>query len=276
MHKTRLNDPVHVVHGDERSARRLPPVGLRGLPRRLRQRPRSEALRAVRASRQHGQSADRRSRRSPRHESGHPLAHRFTRSIPTSQCMVCHMHQPNMFMNSSWATPCGTTSRTRRHVAGEAEVSDDRRRSARSSSAIPRARRRAANGRISTSCNSVSELNPTLHDTQFADYHGHGWNFRAVFKRDRHGNLLDAEGAAVERRRSAEIPEGRPHGLDPHGQGHALRRLPLLAGQPWQRLYLRRGRRRRSRSPALTAMARRSSYPTLRTSGPAARPRART
>ena len=37
-------------------------------------------------------------------------------------------------------------------------------------------------------------MNPKLKDTQFADYHGHGWNFRAVFKRDRDGNLLDAEG----------------------------------------------------------------------------------
>ena len=34
----------------------------------------------------------------------------------------------------------------------------------------------------------------SLQDTQFADYHGHGWNFRAVFKRDRKGNLLDADG----------------------------------------------------------------------------------
>ena len=44
---------------------------------------------------------------------------------------------------------------------------------------------------------AVSEMNPTLKDTQFADYHGHGWNFRAIFKRDRKGNLLDAEGAVV-------------------------------------------------------------------------------
>ncbi len=36
----------------------------------------------------------------PKHESGHPLTHRFTRSIPTSQCMVCHMHQPNVFVNT--------------------------------------------------------------------------------------------------------------------------------------------------------------------------------
>jgi hypothetical protein len=43
----------------------------------------------------------------------------------------------------------------------------------------------------------VSALNPKLKDTQFADYHGHGWNFRAVFKRDRHGTLLDKDGKAV-------------------------------------------------------------------------------
>jgi len=33
-------------------------------------------------------------------ESGHPLTHTLTRSVPTSQCMICHMHQPNMFVNS--------------------------------------------------------------------------------------------------------------------------------------------------------------------------------
>src|SRR5438105_8360972 len=36
----------------------------------------------------------------------------------------------------------------------------------------------------------VAELNPQLKNTQFADYHGHGWIFRAVFKKDRKGNLL--------------------------------------------------------------------------------------
>jgi hypothetical protein len=43
----------------------------------------------------------------------------------------------------------------------------------------------------------VAELNPQARHTQFADYHGHGWNFRAIYKRDRHGNLLDASGNQV-------------------------------------------------------------------------------
>ncbi len=36
----------------------------------------------------------------PRGEPGHPLRHAFTRAIPTSQCMSCHMHQPNSFVNT--------------------------------------------------------------------------------------------------------------------------------------------------------------------------------
>ncbi len=44
----------------------------------------------------------------------------------------------------------------------------------------------------------VNQYNDEMQDTQFADYHGHGWNFRAIFKRDRKGNLLDDEGSIVE------------------------------------------------------------------------------
>ena len=32
-------------------------------------------------------------------ERGHPITHQFTRAIPTSQCMSCHMHQGNLFVN---------------------------------------------------------------------------------------------------------------------------------------------------------------------------------
>ena len=36
----------------------------------------------------------------PKDEPGHPIRHEFTRAIPSSQCMICHMHQPNMFVNT--------------------------------------------------------------------------------------------------------------------------------------------------------------------------------
>jgi hypothetical protein len=37
------------------------------------------------------------------------------------------------------------------------------------------------------------EFNKNLTRTQFADFHGHGWIFRAVFKRDRRGEFLDVD-----------------------------------------------------------------------------------
>jgi hypothetical protein len=43
----------------------------------------------------------------------------------------------------------------------------------------------------------TTDVNPKAKTTQFADYHGHGWNFMAVFKRDRKGNLLDANNKKV-------------------------------------------------------------------------------
>ena len=48
-----------------------------------------------------------------------------------------------------------------------------------------------------SSSRTSSSLNSQAKNTQFADYHGHGWNFMAVYKRDRKGNLLDADGNIV-------------------------------------------------------------------------------
>ena len=43
----------------------------------------------------------------------------------------------------------------------------------------------------------VSELNPGLKHTQFADYHGHGWVFRAIFKKDKKGTLMDQDDVPI-------------------------------------------------------------------------------
>jgi hypothetical protein len=130
-------------------------------------------------------------------ESGRPLEHSFTRAIPTSQCMICHMHQPNMFMNSylgytMWDYESDAPFMWPREQqypshARQREVLDRN-----PEGAAPRGKWADV-----AFLKMVSELNPQLNDTQFADYHGHGWNFRAVFKRDRAGNLLDADGETV-------------------------------------------------------------------------------
>ncbi len=80
--------------------------------------------------------------------------------------------------------------------------------------------------------NNITDLNPRLTRTQFADFHGHGWVFRAVYKQDRKGNLLDAKSAVVAPRRSAAVREGGPPQRHPSRKGHALHGLPLQAGRP--------------------------------------------
>jgi hypothetical protein len=130
-------------------------------------------------------------------KSGHPLQHGFTRAIPSSQCMICHMHQPNIFVNSFYGfimwdyesdAPSMWPEKQKYPTAAEAREILNR-----------NPEEAAIRGKWSEPefLNNVSELNPQLKDTQFADYHGHGWNFRAVYKRDRKGGLLDKDGKAV-------------------------------------------------------------------------------
>jgi len=131
-------------------------------------------------------------------EKGHPLQHVFTRAIPTSQCMNCHMHQPNIFLNSflgytMWDyesdAPAMWPEKQKYPTAEEVRAVTDR----NPEGAAPKGKWADLDF-----LRNVYDLNPTLKDTQFADYHGHGWNFRAIFKRDREGNLLDADGAIVD------------------------------------------------------------------------------
>src|SRR5206468_6107289 len=44
---------------------------------------------------------------------------------------------------------------------------------------------------------NVRDLNPHLRHTQFADFHGHGWVYKAVYKKDRKGNFLDHRGEVI-------------------------------------------------------------------------------
>ncbi len=133
----------------------------------------------------------------PKGESGHPLQHTFSRAIPSSQCMICHMHQPNMFMNTYLGYTMWDYESDAPHMWPEQQQYPDSHTIRKINERNPEAA--AARGKWADVefLKTVSALNPQLSDTQFADYHGHGWNFRAVFKRDRKGNLLDAAGNLV-------------------------------------------------------------------------------
>jgi len=163
----------------------------------------------------------------PVKEKGHPLQHVFTRAIPTAQCMNCHMHQPNIFLNSylgytMWDyesdAPKMWPEKQKYPTATEVRAVNDR----NPEGAAPRGKWADIDF-----LRNVYDLNPELKDTQFADYHGHGWNFRAIFKRDREGNLLDADGKIVspddpEKWRKAGEGKFVPPGVNPGKTVHLM------------------------------------------------------
>lgn len=197
IHKTRLNDPFmwfmgtndqpgdyrhsgcagcHVVYANDRDPRHAGPYSFAG----------------------HDGKSETRDPTIPKDRSGHPLKHQFTRAIPTSQCMTCHMHQPNIFLNSM----LGYTMWDYEPDAPKMFPTKQKYPSPEEEHAIlmrnpEEAAIRGKWGDVDF-LKKVWELNPELKDTQFADYHGHGWNFRAIFKRDRKGNLLDASGRKID------------------------------------------------------------------------------
>ncbi|HSN21943.1 MAG TPA: hypothetical protein VLS49_14775 [Usitatibacter sp.] len=207
----------------------------------------------------------------PRAEAGHPLRHEFTRAIPSSQCMVCHMHQPNVFVNSFYGTimwdyesdaPAMWPKKQKYPTAEEARRILDRN---------PEEAATRGNWGDPKFSENVSSLNPKLKDTQFADYHGHGWNFRWVFKRDRRGALLDKDGHVVAdddpRKFSKAVHLTSIHldmgfvcvdchfAQDMHGNGH-------IYGEVADAIEI----------DCADCHGTVDRYPTLRTSGPAARP----
>ncbi|MDZ7345099.1 MAG: NapC/NirT family cytochrome c [candidate division KSB1 bacterium] len=113
----------------------------------------------------------------PKNEPGHPVAHRLTLSVPVSQCLTCHYHQGNgalgTYLGAMW---------------WDQETDADKILS-------PGAKR---DEQISEAKRQQLYLeNHTYKDAQIADWHGHSWNFRKVYKMDRYGNLLDAKGNKV-------------------------------------------------------------------------------
>lgn len=130
-----------------------------------------------------------------RDESGHPLRHVFTRSIPSSQCMTCHVH-PGTNMLTTYYGYTWWDNETDGEVM---YPSDGRQRSPASREEIRQrnpeeSAQRGLWGDVDFLQKIGSpEFNAQLKQTRFADFHSHGWVFRAVFKQDRKGNLLDAD-----------------------------------------------------------------------------------
>jgi hypothetical protein len=135
----------------------------------------------------------------PKNEAGHPIKHQLTSQIPTSQCMVCHMHPgTNMvatYLGMTWWDNESDGAKLypqQQHNPSPAEEREKLQRNPEGSSV------RGLWSELEFLAGTGTEqFNNGLTNTQFGDFHGHGWLFRKVYKRDRKGNLLDAAGQLV-------------------------------------------------------------------------------
>lgn len=110
----------------------------------------------------------------PRGESGHPLLHQLTRSVPLSQCMTCHHHQGN----GALTTYAGTVWHDQETEVETLAALD----------ALP-----GGAGQP-----SLAASNDQFRQIQWGDFHGHKWNFRKVFWTDRRGFMLDRDRKRIE------------------------------------------------------------------------------
>ena len=132
-------------------------------------------------------------------QSGHPIRHEFTRSIPSSQCMVCHIHPGTNMVATYFGYTWWDNEIDGSHMWPAAQAHPDAEERSRTEARNPEGS--AVRGLWANldflEKTGTPAFNQQLERTQFADFHSHGWIFRAVFKHNRKGTLLDAQDKPV-------------------------------------------------------------------------------
>ncbi len=135
----------------------------------------------------------------PKNESGHPVEHRFAKGngIPTSQCIVCHVHPGTTVLNSFPGFMWYDEETDAELIYPKKEKRNTAEEEVQSYMSNPN--QSAARNLLSDPAflANLTELNTLTKHAQFADFHGHGWAFKAVFRRDRKGNYLDHKGEQI-------------------------------------------------------------------------------
>ncbi|HKV25196.1 MAG TPA: hypothetical protein VJN93_11450 [Candidatus Acidoferrum sp.] len=132
-------------------------------------------------------------------EPGHPIRHVFTRSIPSSQCMVCHVHPGTNMLTTYFGLTWWDNEMDgdKMYPAKQRNPTEEQRYQSFLRNPEGAAVRGLWSDEKFLDNLGSPEFNAKLKTTQFADFHGHGWVFRSVFKHDRHGNWLDKEGNII-------------------------------------------------------------------------------
>ncbi|HTB92498.1 MAG TPA: hypothetical protein VK728_06680 [Candidatus Sulfotelmatobacter sp.] len=132
-------------------------------------------------------------------EPGHPIKHTFTRAIPSSQCMICHIHPgTNMvttYFGLTWWD--NEIDGDKMYPPGQRNPSEEERYQIALKNPEAAAPRGLWGEDKFLEQTGSPEFNAKLKTTQFADFHGHGWVFRGVYNHDRKGNWLDKDGQPI-------------------------------------------------------------------------------
>ena len=131
---------------------------------------------------------------------GHPIKHTFTRSIPSSQCMVCHMHPGTNMLTTYFGLTWwdNEIDGERMYPAKQKNPSEEDRYQSSLRNPEGAAVRGLWGEEKFLDQTGSPEFNQQLKTTQFADFHGHGWVYRGVYAHDRKGNWLDKSGARID------------------------------------------------------------------------------
>src|SRR3984957_11760599 len=128
-------------------------------------------------------------------EPGHPIRHAFTRAIPSSQCMICHIHPGTNMVTTYFGLTWWDNE-----IDGDKMYPPEQRNPSeeeRYRAALKNPEGAAARGLWGEDKfleqTGSPEFNAKLKTTQFADFHGHGWVYRGVYSHDRKGNWLDRD-----------------------------------------------------------------------------------
>src|SRR5579859_7419188 len=135
----------------------------------------------------------------PKTESGHPIKHVFTRSIPSSQCMVCHIHPGTNMLTTYFGLTWwdNEIDGDKMYPSQQRNPTDEQRYQSFLRNPESAAVRGFWSDEKFLENLGSPDFNAKLKTTQFADFHGHGWVFRSVFNHDRKGNWLDNDGKII-------------------------------------------------------------------------------
>ena len=105
--------------------------------------------------------------------------------------MVCHIHPGTTVMNSYLGYMWWDEETDGQHMYPRQQKNPSSEELIRAAMSNPDEAAARGNWGDPKFLNDITQWNPHLSKSQFADFHGHGWVFRAVYQKDRKGQLTD-------------------------------------------------------------------------------------